>query len=977
LKQGRVLVVVTDPADARALPDGLAVTAEQYLAGGAGVADPSLFIVNLCRSVGYGTPGYYVSLLADARGQRVLPEIETSAGLAEPYARFRALQEAGVPTLDEAEMAVRRRSLDLPSVPVAAHGAGTAGAPFPVPVVRAPEPEGGAACRFAREDEFVETMVVLGECADARFRRAAREVFREWPAPLLRLQFVCDDDEWKVAQVAAASVAELSAAERALLRSALEGGRLGVAAADATRETVRASIAVIEDAADPFSPSSPETIDHLERVAARMNVHIARLGTGDLRRLPEYDACFIRCYTAVTHPAFQFQLRAEALDMPVIDDTQSTIRCTNKVYIEELLRRAGLPTPRALILTEQTPWPQIEALGMPFVLKLPDGSFSDAVHKVTNRAEYDALSPALYRRSPLLIAQEWLPTDFDWRVTVLGGRLLFAARYYMARGHWQIRSVEGGAERYGKVEAVARADAPPAITDLALRAAALIGSGFYGVDVKETPAGPVIIEVNDNPNLDRGYDDTADGDVIYEDLIRFFLERVEATGAARPAAEPATAGMAAAAPKRARSPYRPLRGRPSYRAFGVAGLEVEYPTVDAQTLDVRPLVEPAFRTLAGRGASDVELEHVAFSNEFADHVFEMKTTVPTPTLAESEVHLVDGLRRFTALLRDEFGGRLLPTGMHPWFDPRDGRLWTRSGLRIYATYAMIFDVRTHGWMNVQATHLNVPFGDEAETMAMHTAAALLLPYLPAVAASTPIHDGRLRDTEDARLAWLSTIQSRIPESVGAVVPEYVDGFADYRRRILAPMFEALDRLPHSAPLRRDFLNARGAALRFGRRALEIRVLDVQECVRMDVAIAVFARAALEHITRELRAGRLTPPPHERLVADYRACLRHGSRARVEAPHIDAPRERDGRVRAADAVRALIDAARRYVPEEDRGYLPLVEAVADHGTLAERIRARLHPFEAQAGGALRAAMRELYGELADCLERNEPWSGRGG
>src|SRR5690606_22159958 len=145
--------------------------------------------------------------------------------------------------------------------------------------------------------------------------------------------------------------------------------------------------------------------------------------------------------------------------------------------------------------------------------------------------------------SPLLIAQEWLPTDFDWRITVLDGQLLFAARYFMARDHWQIRTEEGGVERYGKVEAIPRDEAPAAIVDVALRAARLIGRGMYGVDIKETAGGPVVIEVNDNPNLDADYEDAVDGDTIYEDIVRFFLRRIEeeaeaprrpATYAARP-----------------------------------------------------------------------------------------------------------------------------------------------------------------------------------------------------------------------------------------------------------------------------------------------------------------------------------------------------------------------------------------------------------------------------------------------------------
>jgi hypothetical protein len=316
----------------------------------------------------------------------------------------------------------------------------------------------------------------------------------------------------------------------------------------------------------------------------------------------------------------------------------------------------------------------VEALGCPVVVKLPDGSFSAAVHKCASRAEYERVTAELFRRSPLLIAQEYLPTDYDWRVTVLGGRVLFVARYHMARGHWQIRSGEPGSERYGKVEAVPRESAPADVVGLALDAAGLIGEGLYGVDIKETPRGPAVIEVNDNPNLDIGYDDAADGSVVYEDLIHYFVRRIEETP------EP---GEEEREPPRPTAPHRqpPERAR-HYRAFEVAGIELEYAVVD-RDLNAVSRVEDAFRALTGRPTSDVDLGRCAFSNEIADHVFELKTPRPTRRLHDAEEALVEGVERFSTVLRREFGARLLPTGMHPWLNPKRARLWSRSNTRIY------------------------------------------------------------------------------------------------------------------------------------------------------------------------------------------------------------------------------------------------------------------------------------------------------
>jgi hypothetical protein len=575
----------------------------------------------------------------------------------------------------------------------------------------------------------------------------------------------------------------------------------------------------------------------------------------------------------------------------------------------------------------------------------------------------------MFRRSPLLIAQEYLPTDYDWRITVLGGRVLFAARYHMARGHWQIRTEDAaGRERFGKVEAVARAEAPADVVALAVRASSLIGEGLYGVDIKETPAGPVVIEINDNPNLDVGYDDAADGARIYEDLVEYFLHRIEETPGSAPASEPA---------RPAPAPRRPARaaGRRHYRPFQVAGMELEYAVVD-RDLNTASLVENAFRTLAGRRTSDIELGAVSFSNELADHVFEVKTTEPVESLRDAETALADGVQQFAALLREEFGARLLPTGMHPWLNPKRARLWTRSNSRIYRTYERLFNIRTHGWMNVHASHLNLPLGRDHEAVAMYNAAALLIPYFPALTASSPMYDGELQPATDNRLAWILQHQARIPESQGEIVPEYIESLGDYRRRILGGMYRALDRLPDARVLRHEFFNARGAVFKFSRQSMEVRVLDTQECVKMDVAVGVFVRSVLKTWAARVLAGEVAFPDHAILVHDFRAAIAEGTAARVHAPHVShVERGHDGRAGMGDVLMSLLADARRAVRPDEAGYLDLAEGVIRGGSLSERIRAALLPYADQDDETFTEAARLIYIELADCLESNEPWRGR--
>ena len=397
MRDRRVLVVVSDPEDLPEMPSERLLGADAYLGGGER-SSTGLTVVNLCRSYRYRTKGYYVSLLADARGHRVLPPVEAIEGLSESFAVFRVLREAGIPTVDLVEMRARR--LSLPTTIPAEDDSGGGLPSHATPLVYVAG-NGEMSMRPAGDAEFEETLAYFGACADPRFRAAAQAVYREWPTPLLRLQLVREDEEWKVAHVAAVSVRQLSVEERAPLVEALrDEQRVLRRGSPPPRALKRASIAVLVDEQDPFSPSSAETLDRLERVAGRMNVYVHRIGLDEIERLGEYDALFIRALTGVREPAFQFALRAEMLDMPVIDDPQSIIRCSNKVFLEELLGREGIPTPRTRVITSRTPWDQLAELGSPVVVKLPDGSFSSAVHKCGSAEEYQRVAADLARRSP-------------------------------------------------------------------------------------------------------------------------------------------------------------------------------------------------------------------------------------------------------------------------------------------------------------------------------------------------------------------------------------------------------------------------------------------------------------------------------------------------------------------------------------------------------------------------------------------------
>jgi glutathione synthase/RimK-type ligase-like ATP-grasp enzyme len=516
-------VVVTDLPFPTAIAGLPCRSADEYLAGRGATLQEGLTVVNLCRSYQYLSKGYYVSLLADARHQFVLPTLRTIEAINDPFVYFRALEEAGIETIDFKIVRGGRRLLPKVIVPERDPDAATEDHG------RTPLTQDATATRYERGPQrYVETTAVLGKTLDDRFRRQCSAVFKVYSVPLLRIRMYQEpeEDTWQVGQIFPAHLGQLGPAELALLAAELAKERLRrIGPASAGPRPCR--IACLWDERDPYAPSDEETLERFERAAEKQDALFEVIAKEDLGSLAEYDALFIRTVTGVNHYAFTFAQTAETLDMPVIDDTQSIIRCSNKVFLHELFEKNGVACPRTAIISRKTPPTEVARIGFPMIVKLPDGTFSHSVKKAVDPQQLAALCQDMFKRSPLLIVQEFVPTAFDWRVGVLEGRILFAARYHMVKDHWQIVGRwKSGRVRYGRVEAVRREDVPQPVAALALEAATLIGNGLYGVDIKETDRGPLVIEVNDNPNIVTGDEDAVERDRIYDAVIAVLLRRV-------------------------------------------------------------------------------------------------------------------------------------------------------------------------------------------------------------------------------------------------------------------------------------------------------------------------------------------------------------------------------------------------------------------------------------------------------------------
>jgi glutathione synthase/RimK-type ligase-like ATP-grasp enzyme len=259
-----------------------------------------------------------------------------------------------------------------------------------------------------------------------------------------------------------------------------------------------------------------------------MGLGVKVIGRKDLDRIPEFDALWIRETTNIDHHTYRFAVRAEQEGLPVIDDPVSIMRCTNKVYLAELMQANQVPTPRTVILSSAKEIDALEAqIPYPIVLKIPDGSFSRGVAKCTDRGALERMLLGMLEDSDLILAQEFMPTEYDWRVGVLDGEPLFVAQYLMAKKHWQIvRHAENGKAVEGGFRTLPMAATPREVLDTAVRAARLVGRGLYGVDLKQNERGVFVIEVNDNPNLVHDVEDAAEKDEIWRRMASWFLKRL-------------------------------------------------------------------------------------------------------------------------------------------------------------------------------------------------------------------------------------------------------------------------------------------------------------------------------------------------------------------------------------------------------------------------------------------------------------------
>ncbi|MCC5915525.1 MAG: RimK family protein [Balneolaceae bacterium] len=441
-------------------------------------------ICNLCKSYRYQSVGYYVSLLALARGHRPWPDVL-------------AIQDLKSQTIIRLMSDELNQTIQQSLKPI-------------------------------QSSEFT-LSIYFGQNLAKRHNRLARQLFTHFQAPLLRAEFTRKENDWTLKQINPIALNEVPKEHHPFIEEAATAF-FNKPRPSVRKKDFRYDMAILTNPEEELPPSDEKAIAKFIKAANSAGFYTEMITREDATRINEFDALFIRETTSVNHHTYRISRRAEAEGVVVIDDPRSILLCTNKVYLAELLKKHRLPAPETIIFSNTVEeLSRIEdQIGFPCIIKKPDSSFSHGVVKADNSEQLKELSSRMFQSSDLLIAQKFIPTEFDWRIGILDGKVLFGCRYFMARKHWQIYKHGGdGSLSEGIAETIPVTEIPPLIHETALKAAVLIGDGLYGVDLKELDGKPYVIEINDNPNIDQGVEDRVLNGELYDRIVASFRARIE------------------------------------------------------------------------------------------------------------------------------------------------------------------------------------------------------------------------------------------------------------------------------------------------------------------------------------------------------------------------------------------------------------------------------------------------------------------
>jgi gamma-glutamyl:cysteine ligase YbdK (ATP-grasp superfamily) len=395
-----------------------------------------------------------------------------------------------------------------------------------------------------------------------------------------------------------------------------------------------------------------------------------------------------------------------------------------------------------------------------------------------------------------------------------------------------------------------------------------------------------------------------------------------------------------------------------YKTLEVLGPEHEFSIVNDE-LEALPIVDKIIKDFHGRVANFVKQPSFIFGKELQLHVMEFKPNAPFKTPVEFEETMQKGILTIQDFLQREFHAHLLGAGMHPLLKLNETGIWPHRHRQIYEAYSKIFNLRRHGWLNIQSFHLNLPYSNEEDAILLNNTLANICPYLSAISASSPIYEGKLGEAVDNRLCFYAQNQKEIPSVTGDVIPEYISSFSQYKTNIIGKYSDDLAKAgADKLILNKEWVNSRGVIFRFDRKAIEIRIMDEQECIKSDVALSCFIRATLRGLMKQ------DPEflPHKLLVQDLKAIIMDGLSAAVHHPH--------GETANRVCEYYYHNLALKNATADEKKYLPIILKRIESGNLSEILRDRVKKKSKRT--ELKEAIIDTYSELAESLAKNQPY-----
>ncbi|MFD2552583.1 RimK family protein [Bizionia sediminis] len=440
-------------------------------------------IFNLCKDYSYQSKGYYVSLLAEARGHLPIPTVKNIVDL-------KALKLVRIVS-DEFDDVIQTSLKNIKS------------------------------------QDFT-LSIYFGQNVAQKYKELSALFYKHFQVPFLRIKFN-HTTKWHIQSIRAISESEIpnehmasvhEFANQYFAKKRYDIPKLNKSDFD---------LAILVNPNDPAPPSNAKALKKFVDLAEKMNIYAEIIEPKDLSRLTSFDALLIRQSTEVNNEAYAFARKAQQDGIAIVDYPDAILKCCNKVFMAEALNNANIATPKTIIVHKDNKHEVLAAVGLPCVLKAPDSTFSFGVKKAETEAEFLALVTSMLKESDLIIAQEFCPSDYDWRIGIIDDKPFYACKYYMAKGHWQIYNwnAKRKDDQDGNAACLPLEKVPKNVLNMALKSAKLMGKGLYGVDIKVVNNKPMVIEINDNPNIDFGVEDAHYGDAVYTTILTALKNRID------------------------------------------------------------------------------------------------------------------------------------------------------------------------------------------------------------------------------------------------------------------------------------------------------------------------------------------------------------------------------------------------------------------------------------------------------------------